>query len=314
MVAYRYDGSFDGFLCCVFESYIRREVPVQILPEEEAQVSLYPEKWIGTDPDRAERVYTSLSRKISPEARELVETGFLTCLPERERLLYRFIRMGYRHGAQVTSWLADDTVSTLRKAAFSAGHEAHLLTGFLRFSEQNGTLAAIITPKNRVLPLILEHFSSRFNAETFLIYDKTHHMALIHRPGQDAIIPMEHFSLEEPDETERQFRALWKQFYHTSPGESPLPHDPYAQTLLGKYDRIPGARPSQRQTAGGCPLLLHEQGAPLLIFPNLSGKGLHRLPACGSMRKKTGKVDVYDRSALSAPVGTGIPQCRRCCF
>ena len=44
MVAYRYDGSFDGFLCCVFESYIRREVPVQILPEEEAQVSLYPEK------------------------------------------------------------------------------------------------------------------------------------------------------------------------------------------------------------------------------------------------------------------------------
>lgn len=215
MVAYRYDGSFDGFLCCVFESYVRREVPVQILPEEEAQVSLYPEKWIGTDPDRAERVYTSLSRKISPEARELVETGFLTCLPEREQLLYRFIRMGYQHGAQVTSWLADDTVSTLRKAAFSAGHEAHLLTGFLRFSEQNGTLAAIITPKNRVLPLILEHFSSRFNAETFLIYDKTHHMALIHRPGQDAIIPMEHFSLEEPDETERQFRALWKQFYHT---------------------------------------------------------------------------------------------------
>lgn len=123
--------------------------------------------------------------------------------------------MGYQHGAQVTSWLADDTVSTLRKAAFSAGHEAHLLTGFLRFSEQNGTLAAIITPKNRVLPLILEHFSSRFNAETFLIYDKTHHMALVHRPGQDAIIPMEHFSLEEPDETERQFRALWKQFYHT---------------------------------------------------------------------------------------------------
>lgn len=117
MVAYRYDGSFDGFLCCVFESYVRREVPVQILPEEEAQVSLYPEKWIGTDPDRAERVYTSLSRKISPEARELVETGFLTCLPERERLLYRFIRMGYQHGAQVTSWLADDTVSTLRKAA-----------------------------------------------------------------------------------------------------------------------------------------------------------------------------------------------------
>lgn len=215
MVAYRYDGSFGGFLCCVFESYTRREVPAQIFPEEEPQVSLYPEKWIETNSGHAERVYTSLSRRISPEARGLVETGFLSCLPEREMLLYRFIRMGYQYGAQITNWLADDTVNTLRKAAFSAGHEVHLLTGFLRFSEQNGTLAAIITPKNRVLPLILEHFSSRFHGETFLIYDKTHHMALIHRPGQDAIVPLESFSLERPDETEQQFRALWKQFYHT---------------------------------------------------------------------------------------------------
>ena len=62
MVAYRYDGSFDGFLCCVFESYVRREVPVQILPEEEAQVSLYPEKWIETDPGTICQ-YTGLTDK-----------------------------------------------------------------------------------------------------------------------------------------------------------------------------------------------------------------------------------------------------------
>lgn len=215
MVAYRYDGSFDGFLCCVFESYTKREVPALIFSEDEPQFSLYPEKWIETDADHAERVYVSLSRKISPDASELVRVGFLSCVPNREMLLYRFIRMGYKHGAQVVDWLADDTVSTLQKAVFSANHEAHMLTGFVRFSEQNGTLAAIITPKNRVLPLMLEHFSGRFNMETFLIYDKTHKMALIHRPGEDAIVPLDGFSLEQPDETERQFRALWKRFYNT---------------------------------------------------------------------------------------------------
>jgi len=78
----------------------------------------------------------------------------------------------------------------LNKAVFAASHEAHLLTGFLRFSEQNGTLAAIITPKNRVLPPDLEHFSSR-SMEKHSYYDKTHHMALVHQPGQDAIIPLE---------------------------------------------------------------------------------------------------------------------------
>ena len=25
---YTYDGSFAGFLCCVYESYVRRELPV----------------------------------------------------------------------------------------------------------------------------------------------------------------------------------------------------------------------------------------------------------------------------------------------
>ena len=27
---YRYDGSFQGFLCCVFESFARREIPAAV--------------------------------------------------------------------------------------------------------------------------------------------------------------------------------------------------------------------------------------------------------------------------------------------
>ena len=29
-VVYAYDGSFEGLLCCVFESYERREIPVDV--------------------------------------------------------------------------------------------------------------------------------------------------------------------------------------------------------------------------------------------------------------------------------------------
>ena len=31
-MAYRYDGSFPGFLCCIFESYAKRELPAAVLP------------------------------------------------------------------------------------------------------------------------------------------------------------------------------------------------------------------------------------------------------------------------------------------
>ncbi|MBD8952707.1 MAG: DNA metabolism protein, partial [Subdoligranulum sp.] len=39
--AYCYDGSFTGFLCCVFESYTRREIPSAVLGPGEGQTTLF---------------------------------------------------------------------------------------------------------------------------------------------------------------------------------------------------------------------------------------------------------------------------------
>lgn len=41
-VIYRYDGSLDGLLCCVFQSYTRRETPADIREEALFEGSLYP--------------------------------------------------------------------------------------------------------------------------------------------------------------------------------------------------------------------------------------------------------------------------------
>ncbi len=38
--AYCYDGSFAGFLCCVFESYARKEIPAEVCPPKEGLISL----------------------------------------------------------------------------------------------------------------------------------------------------------------------------------------------------------------------------------------------------------------------------------
>lgn len=214
-LVYRYDGSFEGFLCCVFDSVYRKELPEDILSEEETQETLYPERWVETDPSHAERVFSSFSKKISPAAPRFIEECFLTCQKSRERLLLRFILKGYRLGAGIMGHLTDDTVNTLVKAVKYLNNEAHLLKEFLRFSEQNGTLAAVITPNNRVLPLLAPHFCGRYPEETFLIYDSTHRQALIYRPYEPAIIDLEDFSLLSPGEEEASFRAMWKVFYKT---------------------------------------------------------------------------------------------------
>ena len=51
-VAYCYDGSFAGFLCCVFESYARREIPAEVCPPEEGQLNFFGARDIPTDPQR----------------------------------------------------------------------------------------------------------------------------------------------------------------------------------------------------------------------------------------------------------------------
>lgn len=211
---YRYDGSFEGFLCCVFDSYVYKEYPVQFQDENHLAQSLFPARWVGTDSRHARRILVSLE-KIDPYAKELVVKGFLTCAPDRERIIYQFIRALYDIGKPLLRQLSDDAVFPLLKIVRHLDGEVHLLKGFVRFSDFEGTLAGEIRPKNRVLPLLRHHFCDRMYNEVFLLYDRNHQEALIHRPGQWAIIPLEDFRMAAPSAAEAQYRRLWKRFYDT---------------------------------------------------------------------------------------------------
>ena len=87
---YEYDGSFEGLLTCVFESYAQKEVLTAITCGEDIQSTLFPVRTVLTDRDHAARVYRKVV-KLSPEAADLLRRGFLTCLPEREIHLYRLV-------------------------------------------------------------------------------------------------------------------------------------------------------------------------------------------------------------------------------
>lgn len=214
-IAYFYDGSFEGLLCCVFVSFSRREDPALILPLDHAQGVLFDTLTVETDPQKAQRVLRSIPQKLGPEALELVQCGFLSDLEEKERTILQFLRLGYAVGPKVTRMLTQEPVCILTKAVQRAKHEAHQWTGFLRFSDTGEVLAAVIEPKNMVLPLLAGHFCARFSGERFFIYDQTHRMALIHEPGRAELIPVEDVTLPPPNLEERESRALWRRFYDT---------------------------------------------------------------------------------------------------
>ena len=83
-VRYVYDGSFEGLLCCVYESVYSHMLPQEVVCEADAQPSLFGEVAVRTQPEKAARVFASIARKIGPAAEELVRDTYFSCAPGRD--------------------------------------------------------------------------------------------------------------------------------------------------------------------------------------------------------------------------------------
>lgn len=213
-MVYYYDGSFDGFLCCIFESYANKEILTAIYRDEDDIPTLFASRSIPTDKGHANRVLRKVV-KCSSYAAELLQKGFLTCLPEKELHLYHMVVKLLKEGPAFLRNISDETLHPVFAAVRHLHGEAHLLKGFVRFSELGGVLGSEIEPKNRVLPLLRSHFCARYQGETFFIYDRTHKEALFYAAGRAVIRPLDDFQMAPPDETEAHYRVLWKRFYDT---------------------------------------------------------------------------------------------------
>ena len=211
---YLYDGSFDGLLSCIFESYLRHERPGMIVPEYEfEQEVLWHVRMIETDGDHAERVMKKLSDTLGADGMRLIRVAFLYGSGGKETAIYRFCRFALKVGKEAVYMLGKEPVAVLYDMEKAVLNEAHLLKGFVRFSDYHGMLAAVIEPKHCVLPLLKRHFAQRYPEEHFLLYDSTHKMALIYRPHESRIIPLEEFVPPDASLPERQYRRMWQEYY-----------------------------------------------------------------------------------------------------
>lgn len=214
-MVYEYDGSFEGFLCCVYESYVNKEFPIAFAGNEEFPVlSLYSVCSVEADLAHSSRVMRSITA-LSPRAARLLYRAFHTCMADKEACLYRFVQKLYAEGPQFIRRPSDDTCLPLFKAVRHLSGELEKLRGFVRFSDYSGVLGAQIRPKNHVLPFLSNHFCSRYANEKFFLYDCTHGELLLYSAGHSRIVRADSLTLAPPDEQEAQYRKLWKTFFDT---------------------------------------------------------------------------------------------------
>lgn len=211
-VSYCYDGSFQGFLCCVFESFSQKEIPAAVLTPAEGQTSLFPQRDIPTRPDLARRVAAGLER-LGPSVRERVTTGFLADEPGKELTLLRFARLCFERGPSAARMLGDADVAAAFALERAVNNEGCKYIEFLRFEQRDTMLGTVIHPRHNVLPLLRGHFCSRLPDEDFMIFDATHGVALLRRSGKVCYMQMKQYT-PAPDPAEEDWQALWKRFFH----------------------------------------------------------------------------------------------------
>ncbi|MBE6877709.1 MAG: DNA metabolism protein [Ruminococcaceae bacterium] len=214
-VIFVYDGTFDGFLCCVHEYYYSSFNPVEIICEDDIRASLFQFVTISTDTFKSDKVRKAIEEKISSYSLRFLQECLLCCGKEKEIHMLGYIVKGFKKGGQVHRLVGDDDVAYLLKAHNHLKREKHLYLGLVRFYKANDAYISVITPKNRLLPLMAYHFTQRFANQNFMIYDATNKEALLYYEKQTSIIKAENIELPELDDEELAMQKLWKLFYDT---------------------------------------------------------------------------------------------------
>ena len=214
-VVYVYDGTFEGFLCCVYNFYYNRLKPVQIVSQAEFEPSFYENYIVETDYEQAYRVRFAIEEKISHGNLEFLTDCFLTSLEEKEMYMLKYIVKGFKVGGRIINNISDDDVNALWKAHRHLKKERHDYCGLVRFYKAGDVYISKINPKDRILPLITWHFVQRFHTQNFMIYDETHGQALIYYDKAYKIIYVDDVKLPEVDDDELSMQKLWKHFYDT---------------------------------------------------------------------------------------------------
>ena len=235
---YIYDGTFEGFLCCIYASYVRREIPRCIYVEDGVPLLGETATWIPTEWEKAQSVYVSLSKKIGMEAQDIVKEVFLTHLPNKEEILFRYIRLGYWMGRKILfegdseesnsyggEKLSDDSKDLVQQVLFASRNyraEVKNIEGHLRFRSFSDVMISCITPRNLVLPDLAEFFEKKLGDSNFLLYDKTHQMAAVHREEGTMVTRMKNINLPVLYDEVNVYENLWKPCYENIHIETPM--------------------------------------------------------------------------------------------
>lgn len=170
---YIFDGSYTGYLCCVFEAFERKEFHAVPITESLMESTLFPDyRTIDTDPLKYNRVLSAMEKVVGRKNLNLFYHNFLSDSPVEWLNAFQLIIELFKQKKLDLRNFGDPSILRLHQTLKKVSRERHRMKAFIRFvKSDDGLYTAVVEPDFNVLPLIVDFFKNRYADQDWLIYD-----------------------------------------------------------------------------------------------------------------------------------------------
>lgn len=227
---YIFDGSYLGYLCCVFEAFERKEFDSIPKTGKAAEITLFSEKrMISTDNKKANRILTGMEKIIGKQETIFFYHNFLSDNQIEWLNGFRLIVELFRKNQLDIHNYGYPPILRLHQSIKKINRERHRMKAFIRFVKSNDYLyTAVVEPDFNVIPLVVQFFKNRFADQCWLIYDLRRNYGF-HYDGNTVVevSPNESDEIRDPyqlevdlDPQEKAYQHLWKTYFKSTTIES----------------------------------------------------------------------------------------------
>lgn len=225
VVTYVFDGSFDGLLSAVFDSFELKNPEVKVVSAEHHAPSFLIETHdVFTTDEKSERVWNGVKKKLGVQWCNRIYSVYLSELPEAFQHIFDFLRLIFTGGKGVESDFGHPAVIGLTQIERKVSRERHRMKAFIRFEKTiDGIFYAPIEPDFNVLPLVVGFFKDRFADQQWLIFDLRRKYGMFYDKEKVSPVSLEFadalksespfLPLENLDEKEQLYGVLWKDYF-----------------------------------------------------------------------------------------------------
>ncbi len=215
MTTYFFDGTKNGLLTCIFESFYDRRIPDDVTTEC-VQCGLLDEiVTIKTDNEKAERVYKCLKNCKTKYLVSDFNLTFRSGEKKRFKVLFDYLNVAISNkNIDISKAFALPEIQAFTDLKNRIYTETHRFKGFLRFMEtEKGFYYACYEPDNDITELLVPHFTARLQSP-FIIHDiKRNILALCDGKRYKILNGGDNGVTVFISESEEIFLNLWQKYY-----------------------------------------------------------------------------------------------------